>query len=485
MHHTDGFDVRLRHGDLYYDEDPKFTQSDGRLGFLNSCDSAVAIARTLGADEDEPFTFELTLKRGFQWHTASIIRVVVHIGIHGQENRVLKFYISADKTNRSNRMVMCDNMIEKSCGLLPVPQVDDPQSIRVRRVSQGADPGSVLVYVTRGHDYKAATQGHSGLNSAMSQHSRDPSDVAFEPLHSRNGTSARFEFVVRSKGREVPATIRAETEGGRHLSTDNLIPTEDQVDGTQQQERPIKKRLGGTSRRHAQEAHKQSFLGHRVEDAPSCHVMGKIGGYAVHDLLQNVGSANNVPDPIEASRTQHTSTAAQILETNETVSPATRPEVETPAPPFSPISPRRHSQQAPSQAPTVYERRVKSESAALVPSRPRTQPGRTLIDLTSDNEEPVAVKKEPKEKARTHPVPRVEDDGDEVAELKHQLAALEYERRKTRLDAEKQQQELELKHKSEESELKHTWEEAELNRRLVKAVEREKKKQRVAAAQEG
>ncbi|KAK1817337.1 hypothetical protein LTR12_008204 [Friedmanniomyces endolithicus] len=492
MRHPDGFSVRLGHGDLYYDEDPKFTRSDGRL---NSSDSAVAIARTLGVDEAEPFTFEMTLNKGFQWYAASAVCAVVRIGIHGQENIVRTFVTPEHETSVRYRVLKFDTTMANPCGLLPAPQEDDPQSIRVRGRSQVADPGTVLVFVARGHEAETAVRSSHGWYSPTDRYTRVSNGVTisrvFQPLNSINGVWARFEFQIRSKGHSstgVHAGATVETAGGHHLSMGRRARSEDQVDTTQQQEQAME--LGrlakaGVARALAYASLRESEFW--AGNAPVCPLMSKTGGHAANDPTPNVGPADYSHASIGAGHVQHTSTAAQSLETNE-VRHAAIPAVDpTSLPACASIEWRQQIQQVPSPAPTVHERRVKSESFAPLHSEPRppTQPSRTLIDLTSDNEEPVAVKKEPKEKARTHPVPPVEDDGDEVAELKHQLAALEYERRKTRLEAEKQQQELELKHKSEESELKHTWEEAELNRRLVKAVEREKKKQRVAAAQEG
>ncbi|KAK1059324.1 hypothetical protein LTR74_012722 [Friedmanniomyces endolithicus] len=97
MRHKHGFSVALRHADGRYAEHrvpadearctskhPHNTRWDGKY---TSAISQVAIVRLLEPTQAESFSFRLALTGNFEWYSATALRVVIRIGLHGQENR--------------------------------------------------------------------------------------------------------------------------------------------------------------------------------------------------------------------------------------------------------------------------------------------------------------------------------------------------------------------------------------------------------------
>ncbi|KAK0269141.1 hypothetical protein LTR35_015050 [Friedmanniomyces endolithicus] len=420
MHHHDGIRVRLKHAKGYYEEDSNYTRSDG---ITASRDSLVATAQTLDAAKEEAFTFELTLDRGYQWYAASAICAVVRVGIQGQENRVLTFVVSENECSIRDGVLKGEKKIVEPCGPLPAPLVDDPHSSRRLGWSHVADPGSVLVLITRGHEHKVAARGDSGLDPPKPRYTRQINGVHtrmdFQPLKSENGGTLRFEFQVRSKGyrsTDVHAGTAAETSSGRDPSVIHRTLAMIQNRSTPQQKR-LKLRLPKVEPRspHVPRASEKSELG--VDNAPFRPTAGEKGEHPVNDPLQDARPATHLPGYIGASQAQHTGTAARSLESNDIHPTAMRLEGQPSLPSVAAMEPHQQSQEAPPLVPAVFEGSVESESAALQHSKPPAQ-RRSDIDLTMDRDGLVVVKQEAEapsvRKRQIHTLDEEDEDEDEL-----------------------------------------------------------------------
>lgn len=213
MHHRHGFSVTLSHAEGEYEEHPvpidearwtsEYPENTRLDGGCNSTVSQVAITRTLEPAGAEAFTCRLTLWGNFEWFSASALRVIVRYGTQGHKNSVNTCIIRRHApSTRAGTLVV--RKFPDLCGLLPPPQADGAELSRTWSTRWVANPGSVAVFLTRGHVCKAGALGSSGPDPRESQQARTLNGVAasriFKPLKSYNGATYCFEFQVRPKG---------------------------------------------------------------------------------------------------------------------------------------------------------------------------------------------------------------------------------------------------------------------------------------------
>jgi len=212
MHHSHGFSVTLSHAEGKYKEHPvpidearwtsEYPENTRLDGSCNSTVSQVAITRTLEPAGAEAFTCRLTLGRNFEWFSANAVRMIVRYATHGHRNGVRTWVIHrhAPKARAGTSVVRKSPDL---CALLPPPQADDAELSRTWSTRQVANPGSVAVFVTRGHVCKAGALGSSDSDPRESQQAHTWNGVAtsgiFKPLKSYNGATYCFEFQVRPK----------------------------------------------------------------------------------------------------------------------------------------------------------------------------------------------------------------------------------------------------------------------------------------------
>ncbi|KAK0867894.1 hypothetical protein LTS02_003867 [Friedmanniomyces endolithicus] len=470
MHHRHGFSVTLSHAEGEYEEHPvpidearwtsEYPENTRLDGGCNSTVSQVAITRTLEPAGAEAFTCRLTLWGNFEWFSASALRVIVRYGTQGHKNSVNTCIIRRHApSTRAGTLVV--RKFPDLCGLLPPPQADGAELSRTWSTRWVANPGSVAVFLTRGHVCKAGALGSSGPDPRESQQARTLNGVAasriFKPLKSYNGATYCFEFQVRPKdygSTALDAGTGTVTEPSFHPSADNHAQPEDQASIPQSQEPPeTKPSRTVTARPSVHRSSENSGLG--VVDEPSDPFVEENGANVEHGPPGDVGLAASEPGYIEASDAQDAGTAGHSLETDDSRPTIVQEDIQTSLPPPAAIESPRQCQKAPIPALAIHEEPINRESPTPQHSQPPTRP-HFDIDLTLDNEEVILVKQEAEiPSARKRQLVIEGEDEEDEDELRDQMMEVELEKK-----------EIEL-------------------RRKMRGLKKRKEKQRVVAKREG
>ncbi|KAK1815577.1 hypothetical protein LTR12_010042 [Friedmanniomyces endolithicus] len=400
MRHKHGFSVALRHADGRYAEHrvpadearctskhPHNTRWDGKY---TSAISQVAIVRLLEPTQAESFSFRLALTGNFEWYSATALRVVIRIGLHGQENREDTFTVlkraSVTRLGTSKARTLVRTPIV--CGSLPPPLADGAELSRTWNTKRVANPGTVAVFVTRGHNLQVTASRGSDSGPQESQQTHTPNFVAapwvFKPVQSRNGATYCFEFQEPLETKSAEGDTACPCE---HRSSKDFEP---------------------------------GFM-----NEPSHPLVEEARAHTEHGPPEDIRPAKSVTGYVEASDAQDAGTAGQSLETDDPRPAIVQEDVQTLLAPPAAIGLPQQSQQAPLPALAINEAPVVHKSPAPQHSQPPTQ-RHFDIDMTLDNEELVVVKQEAEvPSARKRRLVTVDEDEEDEDELRDQMMEVE------------------------------------------------------------